>query len=298
MINQRVGKREYPVGIGLAVIHVGALGIFVPALFSWQALVTAIVLYYVTGMVGITLGFHRLLTHRSLAVPRAIEYFLALCGTLALQGGPIDWVATHRAHHAHTDEELDPHDSHKGMGWAHVEWLFRTNASRIPAEERPRWAADLLRDPVYRFMEANAFWIQVSAGFALLGLGYLALGTLAGAIGFVVWGIFARLVFTYHCTWLVNSASHAVGYQTYRTGDRSTNNWWVALMTFGEGWHNNHHAFPSSARHGLKWFEFDLTWTIIRGMQLVKLARNVKLPTKAQLERLELPAPPRRVHSS
>jgi stearoyl-CoA desaturase (delta-9 desaturase) len=274
----RKKKRDWPVGIGLAVIHIGALGVFLPMFFSWSAVAVAIGLYVLTGM-GITLAYHRLLTHRSLSVPRFVEYALAICGVLALQGGPIEWVAQHRAHHANTDRDGDPHDSHKGMPWAHIEWLFRTNKDRVDPKDRSRWAADLIKDPFYRAVERYNVLITVLLGVILL---------LIGGWSWVVWGVFARLVFTYHCTWLVNSASHAVGYQTYRTNDRSTNNWWVALLTFGEGWHNNHHAFPFSARHGLRWFEFDPTYWTIKAMAWLRLARNVKLPTREMMERLRL----------
>jgi len=147
-------------------------------------------------------------------------------------------------------------------------------------EDRPRWAGDLVKDPVYRFIERYNPLFTVALGLVLLAI---------GGWSWVVWGVFARLVFTYHCTWLVNSASHAVGYQTFRTGDRSTNNWWVAILTFGEGWHNNHHAFPFSARHGLRWFEFDPTYWTIKLMTWLRLARNVKLPTREMMERLKLP---------
>jgi len=274
----KIAKRDYPIFFGLAVIHLGAIGVFFPMFFSWSAVVVAVVLYFVTGM-GITLAYHRLLTHRSLTVPKVVEYALTIVGGLALQGGPIEWVAQHRAHHANTDRDGDPHDSHKGMPWAHIEWMFRKNKDRVPPEERPRWAADLCKDPVYRFIEKYNALSTVVLGLILLAI---------GGWSWVIWGIFARLVFTYHCTWLVNSASHAVGYQTFETGDRSTNNWWVAVLTFGEGWHNNHHAFPFSARHGLRWFEIDPTWMTIKLMAWLRLARNVKLPTREMIERLKV----------
>ena len=275
-------QRDYPVGIALALIHIGALGIFLPAFFSWSAVAAAIVLYIATAM-GITLGFHRLLTHRSLVVPRYVEYALTLVGTLALQGGPIEWVSQHRAHHANTDRDGDPHDSHRGMGWAHIEWLFRTNKDRIPVEDRARWAPDLVKDPFYRFIEKYNVALTVLLAVAMFAI---------GGWSWVIWGVFARLVFTYHCTWLVNSASHAVGYQTFRTGDRSTNNWWVALLTFGEGWHNNHHAFPFSAKHGMRWFEIDPTYWAIKAMAAMKLARNIKIPTPEMMDRLSVTRKP------
>ncbi len=272
----KIAKRDYPIFFGLAIIHLGAIGVFFPAFFSWSAVAVAVFLYVVTGM-GITLAYHRLLTHRSLSVPRYVEYALTIVGVLALQGGPIEWVAQHRAHHANTDRDGDPHNSHRGMPWAHIEWLFRTNKDRVAPEDRARWAPDLVKDPGMRFIEKYNVLMTVALAVAFFFI---------GGWSWVVWGIFARLVFTYHCTWLVNSASHAVGYQTYRTGDRSTNSWWVALFTFGEGWHNNHHAFPFSARHGLRWFEFDLTWLTIKAMAALKLANNVKLPTHDMMERL------------
>jgi len=271
-------KRDYPVGIALLLIHIGALGVFLPMFFSWSAVAVAVIFYVITG-VGITLAYHRLLTHRSLVVSKPVEYLLTIIGVLALQGGPIEWVAQHRAHHANTDRDGDPHNSHRGMPWAHIEWLFRTNKDRVAPEDRARWAPDLVKDPGMRFIEKYNVLMTVALAVAFFFI---------GGWSWVVWGIFARLVFTYHCTWLVNSASHAVGYQTYRTGDRSTNSWWVALFTFGEGWHNNHHAFPFSARHGLRWFEFDLTWLTIKAMAALKLASNVKLPTHDMMERLAI----------
>jgi len=273
----QIKKRDYPVGIALLIIHVGALGVFLPMFFSWSAVAVAAAFYVLTGM-GITLGFHRLLTHRSLVVSKPVEYLLTIVGVLALQGGPIEWVAQHRAHHAHTDRDGDPHNSHRGMPWAHIEWLFRTNKDRVAPVDRPRWAPDLVKDPGMRLIEKYNVAITV-----LLAVAFFAIG----GWSWVIWGIFARLVFTYHCTWLVNSASHAIGYQTYRTGDRSTNSWLVALLTFGEGWHNNHHAFPFSARHGLRWFEVDPTWLTIKAMSWLKIAKNVKLPTNEMMERLK-----------
>ncbi len=268
--------RNYPIGIGLAIIHVIALGVFLPVFFSWSAVAVAVSLYVLTAF-GITLGFHRLLTHRSLVVPRYVEYAIAIVGTLALQGGPIEWIAQHRKHHAHTDADGDPHNAHRGMQWAHFEWLFRSNKDRLVPEQWARWAPDLVKDPFYRAVEKYNIWMQVALGLILLAI---------GGWSWVIWGVFARIVFTYHCTWLVNSASHASGYKTFRTGDLSTNNWFVAIVTFGEGWHNNHHAFPFSAKHGLKWFEIDPTYWTIKAMAALKIARNVKLPTREMMDRL------------
>jgi fatty-acid desaturase len=261
-------------GIGLLALHLGALAAFVPQFFTWSALGVGIGLYYLTGGIGISLGFHRILTHRSLRCPRWLEYGLAICGTLALQGGPIEWVATHRAHHAHTDREGDPHDVHRGLPWAHVAWLYLKNDARPTPTEQRRLAPDLVRQPFYRFLDRTYLLWQVALAAGLFAV---------GGWPWVVWGIFVRLVVTYHITWLVNSAAHHTGYRSYRTGDESRNNWWVALLTWGEGWHNNHHAFPFSARHGLRWFELDTTWFAIRILKVLKLARDVRLPTAAML---------------
>jgi stearoyl-CoA desaturase (delta-9 desaturase) len=269
--------------LGLALIHLCALAAFVPGLSSWSAVGVAAILVYLTGGLGVTLGFHRLLTHRSLQLPKGVEYFLTILGVLALQGGPIDWVATHRRHHANSDRPGDPHGMDRGFWWAHVGWLCLPNPARPTIEEQRRLAADLAADPFYRFMEKTALLWQVALGVLLFAL---------GGWSWVVWGIFVRLVVTYHITWFVNSASHWTGYRTFRTDDRSTNNWWVALLAWGEGWHNNHHAFPFSARHGMRWFEFDLTWLTIRALQFVGIVRSVKLPTLAMLDRLRVLDPP------
>jgi stearoyl-CoA desaturase (delta-9 desaturase) len=263
--------------LGLFGIHLGACAAFIPALFHWQALAVAAILSYLTGALGVTLCYHRTLTHRSLRLRKPLEYFLAVCGTLALQGDPIRWVAVHRKHHAHADHEGDPHSIHLGFKWAHVDWLYRRNANLPTEEEIRRYAPDLYAQPFYRALQWLALPLQIALAALLFALGGWA---------FVVWGIFVRLVVSYHSTWLVNSAAHMLGYRTYRTADRSTNCWWVALMSFGEGWHNNHHAFPFSARHGLRWFEIDMTWWHVRLLAFLRLADRIKIPSKLMQQRL------------
>ncbi|HEY1656387.1 MAG TPA: fatty acid desaturase [Candidatus Tumulicola sp.] len=274
MIQRIFGRLNGP---GLIVVHLGALAALIPAFFTWHALVAAAVVSYFTGALGITLCYHRTLTHRSLRLRKPLEYFLAVCGTLALQGDPIRWVAVHRKHHAHADREGDPHSIHLGFKWAHVDWIYRYNADYPTDEEVLRYAPDLCADPFYRALR----WLSLPLQIALAGL-LFALGGWA----FVVWGIFVRLVVSYHSTWLVNSAAHMLGYRTYSTADRSTNCWWVALMSFGEGWHNNHHAFPFSARHGLRWFEIDMTWWHVRVLAFLRLADRIKIPSKLMQQRL------------
>jgi fatty-acid desaturase len=272
-------------GAGLAVIHLVALLAFFPAFFSWSGVAVGALLWYVTGAVGVTLGYHRLLTHRSIRFAKPLEYAITVLGLLALQGGPIAWVSTHRRHHTHADREGDPHGMDRGFWWAHAGWLYLPNPARPSIPEQHRLASDLAADPFYRFLDRTSVFWQIALGFLLLAL---------GGWSWVIWGVFVRLVLTYHTTWFVNSAAHSLGYKTFRTKDRATNIWWVALLAWGEGWHNNHHAFPFSARHGLRWFEFDLTWMTIRALEIVGIARNVRLPTPAMLSRLRLvpvPAP-------
>jgi sn-1 stearoyl-lipid 9-desaturase len=268
---------NWPTWTGLAIIHLCALAAFIPGTFRWSAVAAALVIYYLTGGIGISLCYHRLLTHRSLSVPKWFEYICALLGTLALQGGPIEWVSTHRIHHAHTDTSEDPHDAHRGLLWTHVDWLYRPNKNRPGIAAQQRYAPDLWKQPYYRFLDRNALLLQ-----ALLGVVLLAVG----GVSWLIWGIFVRLAVLYHVTWFVNSAAHRFGYQTYATGDQSTNCWWVGILTWGEGWHNNHHAFPFSARHGMRWFEVDPTWWAIRLFRLFGLARNIRIPTPAMQAKL------------
>jgi stearoyl-CoA desaturase (delta-9 desaturase) len=249
----------------LTVLHAAALLALFPSFFSWKAVGVCLFLHWVTGGLGITLGYHRLVTHRSFQTPKWLEYFLVLCGTLACEGGPIEWVGMHRMHHLYSDKELDPHDSNKGFWWSHMGWMFLHSPLQ---PEVPRFTKDIGDDPVYQFFQHNLIWLQVALGVVLF---------LLGGWSFVIWGVFFRLVFVWHCTWLVNSATHKFGYRTYESGDRSTNCWWVALLTYGEGWHNNHHAFQYSARHGLQWWEIDMTWMTVKLLQVLGLATNVKL---------------------
>ncbi|MBE9118223.1 acyl-CoA desaturase [Lusitaniella coriacea LEGE 07157] len=255
----------------LALIHIGALFALIPSNFSWNAVALVVVLHWITGGLGITLGWHRLVSHRSFQTPKWLEYLLVFCGTLACQGGVIHWVGLHRIHHLHSDTEPDPHDSSRGFFWSHMGWMFR----KIPAHhEIPRFTKDIAEDPVYLFFQNYFVPIQVVFGLLLYAI---------GGWSFIVWGIFVRLVVVFHCTWFVNSATHKFGYRTFNSDDRSKNCWWVALLTYGEGWHNNHHAFQYSARHGLKWWEVDLTWATIWLLQSVGLATKVRLVPAEQI---------------
>jgi fatty-acid desaturase len=267
------GRRWGTLGF-MAVIHGLAAYALLPQFWSWQAVLTLVVLYWVTACLGVTIGYHRLLCHRSFRVPQWLERFFATCGALSCQHGPLDWVGLHRHHHKFSDTDADHHDSNKGFWWSHMLWMFE----EIPALETvPRLTGDLARDPYYRWLNSWFLGLQV-----VLGLFLFWLGTATGAGGWalVLWGIPLRLVLVYHATWLVNSATHAWGEVSHESGDRSRNNPWVAALTFGEGWHNNHHAFPHSARHGFG-PQIDLTWLHIKLMRRLGLATQVRLPRTA-----------------
>ena len=277
-------KAKWQIFAGITIVHVGAL--LAPFTCTWKGFWAFFWLQWITGLLGITLCFHRLLAHRSFRVPKWLEYILTIFGTLALQGGPIKWVSTHRVHHAFSDRPQDPHSPQKGFWWAHILWLFAYDEVLDHPTKYQRYAPELARDKVHQFIErTNVLW-TVLLGAILFAFGGLSV---------LVWGVFVRLVFVYHSTWLVNSAAHIWGYQSYDTGEGSRNNWWVALLTYGEGWHNNHHAYPYSAAHGLRWWEVDLTYAIIRMLAALGLADEIRLPrgNPAQLPRPSLGRIPR-----
>lgn len=255
----------------MVVIHVLATVALLPRFWSWQGLVAFGVLYWMT-VIGVTLGLHRLVAHRSFAVPGWLERILVLMGSLAAQSGPIDWVALHRHHHRFSDQPNDHHDAGRGLWWSHSEWMLHD----IPAlREKHRFAGDLLNDRFYVWLDRWFLLLQIPLGLALYWYGEAA-GVHGGGVGLVLWAIPLRLVVVYHVTWLVNSATHAFGYRNFNSPDLSRNCWWVAVLSFGEGWHNNHHAYPDSARHGLRWFEFDITWMHIRLLQRLGLTRRIR----------------------
>ncbi|XHU96436.1 MAG: acyl-CoA desaturase [cyanobacterium endosymbiont of Rhopalodia gibba] len=256
---------DWTVIIYMATIHLVALLSLLPSNFSWGAVGVTFFLYWVTGALGITLGFHRMVTHSSFQAPKWLEYTLVFCGTLACQGGPIRWVGLHRLHHKYSDTEKDPHDSNLGFWWSHMGWMLH----EITADnEVPRHTQDIAEEPFYQFCQKYMILIQMALGVLLYFL---------GGWSFVIWGIFVRLVIVFHFTWFVNSATHKFGYQSHESNDHSKNCWWVALLTFGEGWHNNHHAYQYSARHGLAWWEIDITWMTIQVLKSLGLATNIKL---------------------
>ena len=257
---------NWPTTIILVLIHIGALAAFF--FFSWKALIATVFLYWVATGLGISMGYHRLHTHRSYKVPRWMEYFFAVCGTLTLEGGPIFWTAIHRIHHQRSDQPGDPHSPREGAWWAHVGWILVGETKHNNTMLLGKYAPDLAKDPFYVWLN-DYHWVPNVALAALLYL--------VGGLPFLLWAGFFRIVFGLHATWLVNSATHMWGGRRFATRDDSRNNWWVALISFGEGWHNNHHAHPTSARHGLAWYEFDPSWLQIKLLKALGLAKSIQV---------------------
>lgn len=244
---------------------------------GWHDLALFAIFYLLTGF-GVTVGFHRLLTHRSFATSKPVEYVLATLGSMSVQGPVISWVSDHRKHHAHADEDGDPHSPHIGGGeglrgliHAHVGWLVSDQGM---ARKR-KYAADLLDDPGMRYI-SRAFPAIVVASLALPALaGYLITGRVTGALTGLLWGGLVRIFFIHHVTWSINSVCHFFGTRRFDVTDHSTNVFWLALPSLGEAWHHNHHAFPRSAAHGLGRLELDPSAWLIRGMEKLGLVWNV-----------------------
>jgi stearoyl-CoA desaturase (delta-9 desaturase) len=252
--------------IAFTFFHTGAVAAVF--FFTWPAFFAMLALYWISLSFGIGMGYHRLHTHRSYKVPKALEYFFAVCGTLALEGGPIFWVATHRIHHQFSDQDGDPHSPRDGGFWAHMGWIIFGERKHNDTRMMSRYAPDLAKDPFYMWLNTYHYVPLVVLGLILLAV---------GGIPLVLWGVCLRVIVGQHATWLVNSATHMWGTRRFATRDDSKNSWWVALLTFGEGWHNNHHAHPTSARHGLAWYELDITWIQISLLESLGIAKAVKV---------------------
>ena len=273
----------------IAAVIVPFLGVIAGAVLLWNHFLgprdlAIFAVMYLLSAFGVTVGFHRLLTHRAFQTHRWLRYTLAVLGSLSLQGAVIDWVADHRKHHTFTDEDGDPHSPHAGAGaglrgmlsglWhAHVGWLFETHGQA----SSKRYAPDLVSDPVMR---------RINRGFPLLALASLLLPFLAGlalsggslldgGLSALLWGGLVRIFLVHHVTWSINSICHFFGRRRFDTDDHSTNVFWLALPSLGEAWHHNHHAFPRSAFHGLRWYEFDPTGWLILGLERAGLAWDV-----------------------
>ena len=258
------------VGLHLACVAVIWVGV------SWVAVAVAVLLYAVR-MFAITAFYHRYFSHRTFHTSRVVQFLFALIGASSVQRGPLWWAAHHRNHHRHADKPLDPHSPREqGFWWSHMGWFltregFRTDWSRIP---------DLAKYPELRWLDRFDTLVPVALAAALFGLGALlqhvapSLGTTGPQM--LVWGFFVSTVVLFHATVTINSLAHRFGKQRYDTGDDSRNNLWLALLTFGEGWHNNHHFFPGTARQGFRWYEVDITWYGLRLMQALRLVNGLK----------------------
>jgi len=271
--------------VGLAVASVLCWG----RGFTWVELGLLLGMYALTA-VGITVGFHRLFSHRSFETTWLVRFILAALGSMAVQGPLLKWVAFHRLHHRHSDERGDPHSPHaygrgvlgvlRGLWHAHLGWIFRPDPPDLY-----RYVKDLVRDGPARVASA-LFPLWVAVGLLVpAGLGFLITGEWMGALLGLIWGGLVRIFFVHHVTWSINSVCHLWGRQPYPSHDESRNNFVFGVLALGEGWHNNHHAFPASARHGLKWWEIDLSYWIIRGLALLGLAWNVRVPGKEAMSR-------------
>lgn len=265
-------------------VHIGFFGAYhllallAPFFFSWSALGVAVLLHWLTGSIGICLAYHRLLTHRSFQVPKWLEYILATCGALALEGGPVFWVSGHRLHHAHTeDEDKDPYSASRGFWWSHILWLIYPRADFFNKDAYQRYAPDVARDPYYQWLDRYFVFLQIPLALLLFAL---------GGWSFVIYGMFVRTVLLWHSTWFINSATHMFGYRNFDSEDNSRNLWWAAILAYGEGWHNNHHTFPNMAKAGLRWYEIDPTWWAIRALQMLGLAKKVVMPPQQALSKL------------
>lgn len=257
-----------PIGIGWFVIcHLIAMGAFF--CFSWVNLTSFLVMFFITECFGITLGFHRLMAHRSFKTYKWLERSLAVIGCLTIQRSPLEWVAHHRVHHAFSDQKQDPHNSRRGFWWSHILWVVKRDERLDEYETLQPFARDIARDPFMKKLFHK--WVHVGLQ-VILGMMFVGIG----GWSMVVWAVFLRLVVGYHITFFVNSVCHKFGYRSYDTNDNSRNCWWVALLTFGEGWHNNHHQQPQRATTGVRWWEVDMTMGIIRTLEFFGLAWDIK----------------------
>jgi stearoyl-CoA desaturase (delta-9 desaturase) len=279
--------------IMLATVLIPPAGLVAAMILLWQVAFDWVHLALLGGMyiataVGVTVGFHRLFTHRSFKTPRPVMLILGVLGSMAVQGPLFEWVAVHRRHHHHSDEEGDPHSPHlhgesvlgalRGLFHAHLGWMFLETIS-----ESDRYLGDLRQDRMLRLV-SRLFPLWVALGLLIpAALGAALTGTWWGALLGFIWGGLVRVFIGHHVTWSINSVCHVWGSRPFRTNDESCNNLVFGILAFGEGWHNNHHAFPTSARHGLRWWQLDLSYLIIRALGLLGLAHDIRVPTAERM---------------
>lgn len=284
-------KLNWTYTITIVTVHLLGFLAFLPYLFSWTAFFVFLIGIHLFGQ-GITIGYHRLLTHRSFKTPKWVEHLFAILGICSMEDTPARWVSVHRMHHVHSDEIPDPHSPRVTFWWSHMGWLMFLNRQTYSVSGLEKFAKDLLRDPFYMRLETNPFaqfvYIlgQIPVFFFLgFGLSFCFSPDLAAAIqlglSMVQWGVILRVIAVWHITWSVNSLSHMFGYTNYKTGEGSRNNWFVALMSVGEGWHNNHHEDPSAASVQHRWWELDISYYEIKLLEKLGLASDV-IPPRQQ----------------
>jgi stearoyl-CoA desaturase (delta-9 desaturase) len=266
---------------------VAAIALVWPFGFNWLHLALLLGMYVLTGL-GVTIGYHRLFTHKSFETGPVMKFIIGALGSMAVEGPVLHWVADHRRHHQHSDSEDDPHSPHvhgkgvwnilRGLWHAHMGWILSPRKKDLR-----RYVPDLQRDRVVRIIH-HTFPLWVALGLVIpTAIGGLITMTWTGALLGLLWGGLVRVLVVHHATWSINSVCHMWGARPFDSHDESRNNVICAILGFGEGWHNNHHAFPASARHGLRWWELDTSYLIIKGMEMVGLARNVRVPAPQRI---------------
>lgn len=284
--DSQISEKTSEIAIPILCIHCLGLAALIPYFWSWTNLGALVLTTLLFGQ-GINLGYHRILTHKSLTVPKWLERFYVLLALCSLEESPGKWVSTHRRHHKHSDLPEDPHSPTESFFWSHMGWLLKSRNGKQEFAHDDRYAADVMKDPVYRLLESNPllpgllyllhagaiFVVALVVGFSMQNPEHYRF-----ALGMLFWAVLLRTVVVWHITWSVNSLAHRYGYQNYETSEGSRNNWFVALLSSGEGWHNNHHHDQASASNQHRWWELDLTYLHIRMLEICGLAKNVVRP--------------------
>lgn len=272
----------------IVLVHLLGFLALIPYAWSWLGFFLCLAGIHIFGQ-GITIGYHRLLTHRSFKTPKWVEHTFAILGICSMQDTPARWVSVHRMHHVHSDEVPDPHSPRVNFWWSHMGWLMFVNRETYSIAGLEKFAKDLLRDRFYMRLETNPFlqFQYILGQFAVYFLlGFAASFAFSSEVSqavqlgtsFVVWGVIVRVIAVWHITWSVNSLSHLFGYRNYQTGEDSRNNWFVALLTVGEGWHNNHHEDPSACTVQHRWWELDLSYYEVKLLEMMGLASDIIIP--------------------
>jgi len=268
---------DWPCVTWIAAVHV--LALIAPFYFSWHGVFVCLALIFLTGSFGVCMGYHRCLTHGAFQTYRPVRWLLAFLGGLSGEGSVLTWVANHRKHHAFSDKEGDPHSPRDGRWWSHMLWFMPNFGQRWHRAVAEKYAPDILKDKVMVAIHYLFLPSHMATGLVLFLVGYfgtaLGMGGVWWGCSLVFWGLGVRMVYVLHVTWMINSVTHIWGYRRYETSDDSKNLWWVGLLAFGEGWHNNHHAYQRVASQGHRWYEIDVTYYCIWLMEKIGLAWDV-----------------------